>query len=115
MMLLFGPAFRKSRAAGLAGSDRIMFDSTDRDRTAALAEMRRQARARSNFNSNEARQKMAEWIANDRRFDGYDPAKLVDRVEHCVANAAQFDVNAPELKKGGKSVDAWNRPPVSGR
>jgi hypothetical protein len=79
-----------------------MFDHEERDLAATLAQMERLAREKSNFDQVEAKEKMARWIANDRRFDGYDAGQLVERVQQCRSNGAVFDINSPELRKGRK-------------
>jgi hypothetical protein len=78
-----------------------MFDHEQKDLAATLAQMERQARERSNFNQVVAKEKMAEWIAQDRRFDGLDPERLVDRVQRCRQSGAVFDITDPSLQKGG--------------
>jgi hypothetical protein len=78
-----------------------MFDHEQKDLAATLAQMERLAREKSNFNQTAAREKMAEWIAQDRRFDGLDPEKLVARVQDCRSRGAVFDITDPSLAKGG--------------
>ena len=46
-----------------------MFGNDQRDLARTLNEMDSLARQKSNFNQVEAKQKMAEWLARDRRFD----------------------------------------------
>jgi hypothetical protein len=79
-----------------------MFERDPKDLTATLSWMESTARERSKFNQIEAKQRMAEFIANDRRFDAYDTAKLVDRVSHCKSYGAKLDLEDPALLKGGK-------------
>ena len=78
-----------------------MFDRDKKDLAATLNWMESQARERTQFNQPEARKKMAEFLANDRRFDGYDPAKLIDRVHQCKSYGAVLDLEDPALLKGG--------------
>lgn len=80
----------------------IMFRNDPRDLTATLAEMEYRARQLTNFNQTEAKQKMQEWIANDRRFDGYDHQRLVERVQLSKSNGAALELDDPQLKKGGQ-------------
>ena len=79
-----------------------MFDSEQKDLSATLSQMERLAREKSNFNQIEAREKMARWVANDRRFDAFEPTRLVERVAHCKSNGAVFDIEDPALLKGGR-------------
>jgi hypothetical protein len=78
-----------------------MFDAKPSDMTATLSIMEKWARERTNFNQIEAKQKMVEYISADRRFDGYDAAKLAERVNDCRGRGARLDLDSPELKKGG--------------
>jgi hypothetical protein len=77
-----------------------MFDPEEKDLAQTLSQMERQARERSNFNQLEAKERMARWVANDRRFDGYDAEKLVERVQYCKSNGAALNLDSPELKRG---------------
>jgi hypothetical protein len=79
-----------------------MFDHDQRDLTATLSNMHRQAIDRCQSNQIEAKQKMAQWLGNDRRFDSYDASRLVDRVALCRSNGAQLDLSDPQLLRGGK-------------
>jgi hypothetical protein len=60
--------------------------------------MERQARIRTNFSQPEAREKMTEWLSQDRRFDGFDKHRLVQRVQECRASGAVLDIDDPRLK-----------------
>jgi hypothetical protein len=64
--------------------------------------MESQSRERAHFDLGEAKRRMQEWIANDRRFDHYDSARLVDRVQHSKRCGAHLDLSDPALLKGGK-------------
>jgi hypothetical protein len=79
-----------------------MFDADPKDLAATLSWMESQARERAQFNLVEAKQRMQQWVANDRRFDDFDPAKLIDRVQHAKQYGAQLDLTDPALLKGGK-------------
>ena len=57
------------------------------------------ARDRCNAHQGEAKQKMIEWLANDRRFDQYDKERLVERVNLCRYNGATLDLDDPQLKR----------------
>ena len=60
------------------------------------------AKQRSNFDQNEAKRQMVEWLGQDRRFDNFDHGRLVDRVRLCTSNGAQLDLTDPQLQKGGQ-------------
>jgi hypothetical protein len=75
-----------------------VFDKDATSMTAALGEMHRLARIKSNFSQSEAQQRMAEWLAHDRRFDSYDKAALVKRVQECVSCGAHLDLSDPVLQ-----------------
>ena len=86
-----------------------MFGRTQNDLAKTLSEMEYQARQTTNFNQPEAAQKMREWLANDRRFDGYDPGRLIDRVRDAKYRGATLDLDDPQLQKGGepRPLDRW--------
>jgi hypothetical protein len=80
-----------------------MFTNSDRDRKTTLGEMRRNALNLCNGNQIEAEQKMVEFIRQDARFHGLDPAKLVKRVAESWSNGAKLDLEANDLKPGQRS------------
>ena len=80
----------------------MSFDNNSRDLAATLSAMEQRSREMTNFNQPAARQKMTEWVSNDRRFDSYDPDKLVDRVAHCKAYGARLDLDAVAEWFGGR-------------
>ena len=79
-----------------------MFDTDARSLASTLSQMETQARQKANFDQTVAKQKMAEWLANDRRFDSYDPMRLVERVHVCKAQGAHLDLEDPQLMRGGQ-------------
>ena len=79
-----------------------MFGKDERDLAVTLTRMADLARERCNFNQNEAKTRMAEWLQHDRRFDGYDPARLVERVNQSRYNGAVLDLTDPQLQRGGQ-------------
>jgi hypothetical protein len=60
------------------------------------------AREKTNFNQSEAKERMRSWLQDDRRFDPYDPARLIERVNQCRYNGAVLDLSDPQLLKGGE-------------
>jgi hypothetical protein len=75
-----------------------MWDKNDRDLCATLSYMEKMARERSNFNQTEAKQKLKEYMNQDRRLDGYDKEALVARVMLSKSNGAVLDLSDPRLK-----------------
>ena len=49
-----------------------MYGKDQRDLAVTLTRMADFARERTNFNQAEAKEKMAEWLQSDRRFDSFD-------------------------------------------
>ena len=90
----------KRSAAGKGGYD--MFGRDPFDLTSTLAEMDRQARVRANSNQNEARDMVAGWLKQDRRFDQFDHDRLASRVQQCKSNGAVLDLDDPFLRRGGQ-------------
>ena len=86
-----------------------MFEKDQRSLAATLSEMEYLSRIKSNFNQVEAASKMAEWLKNDRRFDGYDTGRLIDRVRDAKYRGATLDLDDPQLQKGGepRPLDRW--------
>jgi hypothetical protein len=78
-----------------------MFGADDRSKLEALSAMARTSVDKSFGNKIEAAQKMKEWLSYDRRFEGYDLGKLVDRTMLCRSNGACLDLSDPELKGFG--------------
>jgi hypothetical protein len=79
-----------------------MFGNDPRDLARTLSEMETQARQSSNYNQVEAKQKLAEWLAHDRRFDAYDTNRLIERVQLHKYNGAVLELDDPQLFKGGQ-------------
>ena len=77
-----------------------MFDNDHRDLCAALNEMERQSRIKTNFSQSEAKEKMTQWLGQDRRFDTYAKDKLAQRVMECRQSGAVLDLDDPVLKGG---------------
>jgi hypothetical protein len=60
------------------------------------------ARRQTNFDQSAAKEVMKQFMARDRRFDGYDHQRVVDRVFEAKQSGAVFDVDDPYLRKGGQ-------------
>ena len=77
-----------------------MFERDQKDLVVTLGEMDRQSRIRTNFDQPAAREKMAGWLSQDRRFDEFDKDKLARRVQECRQSGAVLDLDDPVLKGG---------------
>lgn len=75
-----------------------MFDKSPNDLARTLTEMDRIARDRCNANQVESKVKLKEFIAADRRFDGFDKEALASRVMLSRSNGAILDLTDPRLK-----------------
>ena len=75
-----------------------MFDKNPNDLARTLTEMDRIARDRCNANQIESKQKLQQFIAADRRFDGFDKEALASRVMLCRSSRATLDLDDPRLK-----------------
>jgi hypothetical protein len=81
-----------------------MFELDEKDLSVTLREMERESRIRSNFDQGAARQKMAQWLSQDRRFDGFDKNRLVERVTECRQSGGVLDLTDPTLRGGPPRV-----------
>ena len=79
-----------------------MFGTDPRDLVRTLSEMESLARQKTNFSQTEAKQKMVEWLAHDRRFDAYDAQRLIERVQLFKHNGVVLEMDDPQLLKGGQ-------------
>jgi hypothetical protein len=75
-----------------------VFANNDRDKLQYLGWAANEAMKRTCSNRIEARQLLAGYIRQDRRFDGLDPAKLAQRVDELRSNGAQLDFTDPRLR-----------------
>jgi hypothetical protein len=62
--------------------------------------MQREAIERARYNQHEAKKLVVDMVANDRRFDSYDAAKLTDEVYRCADSARRLNWDDPALKRG---------------
>jgi hypothetical protein len=76
-----------------------MFDNNEKDLQATLKLMYVEARDRSQFNQIEADRKLQTWLANDRRFTGYDTSRLVEHLKEHVGHGARLSLDDPKLMK----------------
>ena len=78
-----------------------VFGNSDRDKQQYLGWAANEAMKRCCSNRIEARELMAQWIKQDRRFDGFDATKLAQRVDELRSNGARLDWTDPRLRPGG--------------
>ena len=72
-----------------------------------LTRMHDEARLECKFNHAAMARKMAEWMAQDRRFDGIaDKEKLAAEVFECRRSGRQLDLT-PRLKSGATSTPGY--------
>ena len=92
-----------------------MFENDRRSQYATLKQMHNEALQRCRANQVEARDKLAEYISRDGRFQHLDAHKLAARYEECWSSGAQMDFESPELKRGGQpSPRGWRNPSTAG-
>ena len=86
-----------------------VYGKDERDLAVTLTRMSDLARERSNFNQHEAKETMAKWLADDRRFDSFDKQRLIERVQDCRYRGAVLDLTDPQLQLGGspRPLDRW--------
>jgi hypothetical protein len=90
-----------------------MFDDDIRDLSSTLSEMQRRALDRCKFDQIEAKVRVKKWVSQDRRFDAFDPEKLVQKVYECRASGSVLNLDDGGLRKGG-SPTLRNKPGISG-
>jgi hypothetical protein len=79
-----------------------MYERNQPDILATLGQMVQLAHRRANYNQNEVKEKLREYVQTDRRFKGYDLDRLVDRVTKCGQSGAKLDLSNPWLLPGGE-------------
>ncbi len=78
-----------------------MFGSDERDLCATLAEMRRTAIQRAHWDQNAAAKIMKGYLAADRRFDAFDPDRLIQKTEEARSRGRTMELSDPWLQKNG--------------
>jgi hypothetical protein len=80
-----------------------MYGNDERDLCASLSEMHRVAIQKANFNQVEAKEILKSYVGMDRRFDQFDPDRLVERIQECRSNGRTADLfDDPWLRRGGE-------------
>lgn len=75
-----------------------MFDRNERDMCATLSAMHTEAIQKARWHQEDAQRLMTDWIRNDKRFEGYDPQAVAERVRACKSNGATMDLDDPTLR-----------------
>jgi hypothetical protein len=79
-----------------------MYGNDERDLCATLSEMHRVALRKTNGNQIEAKEILRDYVGCDRRFDPFDPDRLVERIHECRSNGRTADLlDDPWLRRGG--------------
>jgi hypothetical protein len=85
-----------------------MYSNDPRDMAATLSLMHKEAVVKSNFDQNEAKNRFAQFLFYDKRFDGFDHGRLIERVNEARSNGRTLDLDDPWLQRGGvKRPGSW--------
>jgi hypothetical protein len=79
-----------------------MFGDGERDKSQTMGQMISEAMQKCNANRVEAKAKVMEMVKRDRRFDGYDHDRLLDKVMEKSQYGGYMDWDDPGLKRGGQ-------------
>ena len=80
-----------------------MYGDSENDMCRTLSQMHRAAVEKCNFDQVAAREFLRSYVQTDRRFDQYDAARLVQRVEEAMSNGRTMDLTEdPWLRHGGE-------------
>ena len=80
-----------------------MYGNDERDLCATLSQMHRTAIERANFNQVEAREILKGYVEMDRRFDAFDPDRLVERIHEAKSCGRTMDLTEDTyLRRGGE-------------
>jgi len=72
-----------------------MFQKSQNDITRTLYKMIDESIENCRFNQDAAQKKMAEWIAQDRRFDAYDPSYVAREAFDSRRTGRQLQLDKP--------------------
>lgn len=79
-----------------------MFGSAEKSLCATLSQMHKTALDTANANQIEAAALMQSYLKADRRFDAFDPARLVERVSEVRSCGRVMDLHDPYLRRNGQ-------------
>lgn len=75
-----------------------MFNKTDNDITRTLVTMIDRSIDECKYNQGAAIKKTAEWIRQDRRFDGHDAAAVAKEAFDCKQHGRRFELNKSAVR-----------------
>jgi hypothetical protein len=79
-----------------------MFGDSNADLISTLGTMQAEALRRCNFNQSEVHGEVAAMVRNDRRFDAYDPDRLVEKAWKVRNSGGRLDLDDPYIRRGGQ-------------
>jgi hypothetical protein len=78
-----------------------MFNKTDNDITRTLTLMIDRSIDECKYNQDAAKRLTAKWIAQDRRFDGYDPNAVAREAFDAKTHGRRMELTKPYRPQGG--------------
>ncbi len=86
-----------------------MFDPDEKNMAITLWEMHRAAVEKCHMDRNAAKGVLESYITSDRRFDQYDPSRLIERIEDARCHGRSMDLADDPwlLKNGQKRPLSW--------
>jgi hypothetical protein len=76
-----------------------MFSGSEKDLATYLMTAERTCVERARYNQGEAVRQLADIIANDRRFDSFDPHRLAQRVSDYRHTGQVLGLGDPDLRR----------------
>jgi hypothetical protein len=89
-------------SAAAAVENRPGDGDTEKDLCATLSQMHKTAIERCKFNQVEAKEILRGYVQTDRRFDQFDPDRLVERIHECRSNGRTADLFDDPWLRGGE-------------
>ncbi len=81
-----------------------MYGNDERDLLATLSQMHKTAVERAHWNQNEAKEIMRRFIQVDRRFDAFDPDRLIERISEARSSGRTMDLADGAAVKKDRAV-----------
>ena len=80
-----------------------MYGHDEKDLCATLSQMHKTAIERANFNQVEAKEILRGYVQADRKFDQFDPDRLIERVHEAKSCGRTMDLTEDTyLRRGGE-------------
>ena len=80
-----------------------MYGDDERDLCATLSQMYKVALERAHFSQTEAKEILRGYLQTDRRFDQFDPDRVIERTQEAKSNGRIMDLfDDPYLRRGGE-------------